>query len=80
MVAHFGGALADGITGVGTMEVGTFEDHLSAGFTTLPGPLLDGSIGDDISSRMPSESSAFLTPALERRKTFSNPMVRKKNM
>lgn len=78
-VSEFGGAMADGITGIGAKEVGTFEDHLSQGFVALPGPLYDENIPEDISCRLPEEdlASVALTSAMERRKTFSNPMMRK---
>lgn len=74
-VNEFGGAMADGIAG--TTGGGSFEDHLAQGFISLPGPLYDGSIPEDISCRMPDEISVPRTSAMERRKTFSNPMMRK---
>lgn len=77
-VSDFGGALADGITGSGATEVGTFEDHLAQGFTPLPGPLDDASIAEDISCRMPEEASVALTSSMERRRTFANPMIRRR--
>ena len=76
-VTEFGGAMADGITGIGTAGVGTFEDHVVQGFTALPGPLLDGSTAEDISCKLPEDLSAAVTSAMERRKTFPNPMIRK---
>jgi hypothetical protein len=74
-VTEFGGAMADGVSGAA--GGGTFEDHLAQGFIALPGPFHDESIEGDISCRLPAELSVVRTSAMERRKTFSNPMIRK---
>ena len=69
-----GGALAEGITAIGTKQVQTFDDHMAAGYTLLPGPLGE----DDPSGRIPEEASVSLTTAMERGKTFNNPIIRRK--
>ena len=76
-VNEFGGVMANGITSIGATDVGAFEDHLTQGFIALPGPLYDENITEDISCRIPEEISVPLTSAMERRKTFPNPMARK---